>query len=90
MAEGEHPNCQAVERFLNALGDGISCPISHTLKINGEPIPDAYTASYMDNARGVGFTVIAWGKGFFKVVIETVGGLDRAESDGARVRRLFE
>lgn len=90
MAEGEHPNCQAVETFLNQLGDGISRPIVKSEQINGSPVHDCYTASYMDNAKGIGFTVLAFADGNFKVIVEMGGGIDRAASDGLRTKQIFE
>lgn len=89
IMEGEHPNCQAVETFLAELGDKISRPVVSTERINGTSVKEGYTASYMDNDRGIGFTVIAWANGQFKVIIEMGGSTDRAASDGELAARVF-
>lgn len=92
----EHPNCQAVETFLNAI-PSISRPILKTQNIDGKPAHEAYTASWFDQASQIGFTVIASGEdGKFFVVTEGAhgrktyeGNLAQAGQFGKRINGLM-
>lgn len=84
----EHLNCQAIETFLNQIAS-ISRPVAKTEKINDEPVKNGYTASFWDDKRGIGFTVIAWGDGHMKAYLETAGKIGQAEEFGAAMSRAL-
>lgn len=84
----EHPNCQAIEKFLEPFAAPIK--IANTERINGALAKDAYTASHWDRVSGRGFTVIAWGDGLFKCVVECVGKTDAAGLTGELVSKVIE
>lgn len=91
----EHPNAAAIGAFLEQI-KSISRPVVATQNINGKPVLNGYTASYYDDEREIGFTVIAWdndleeGKGLFRVIIDDVGRISDAEECGQNASRFFD
>lgn len=68
----EHPNCQAVDRFLAAI-PSVSRPICRTQNLNEKPVADGYTAAWYDQASGSGFTIIAMNEGDMLLMVERKG-----------------
>ena len=84
----EHPNCQAIETFINQFDAAIR--IGKTEHIDGAKADNAYMAAFMNNATGVGFTVVAWGNGNLKCIVECVGQTSQAEHFGKLVAKVIE
>jgi hypothetical protein len=84
----EHPNCQAVEEFLEAI-PSIARPIAKTERLDGVKVPNAYTAAWHDQATNSGFTVIAMGDGHMKLFVELTGKISNAAEFAAAVNRVF-
>ncbi len=87
----EHPNCQAIETFLEQFKTPVR--IAKTERIDNEKVRDGYTASFMNNATGVGFTAVAWSDdngNYFKCIIECVGHVGAAARFGKMVGGVIE
>lgn len=88
MAQGEHPNCQAIEDFLEAI-PSISRPICQTAKFGNTPVSNAFVAAWHEAEKNCGFTIIAFGQGQMKLVIELTGDLAEATDLAAQVNKVF-
>lgn len=87
----EHPNCQTVERFVEQFKTPVR--IGRTERIDNERVQDGYTASFMNNVIGIGFTAVCWtanDRAHFKVLVECVGTDKDAERFGKLMGGVIE
>ena len=63
-----HPNHQVLTNFLS--GFTLLGQIKPIDRIDGQLIPNGYTATYWNDEHRIGFTVVTWGDSEFKVVVE--------------------
>jgi hypothetical protein len=90
----EHPNCQAIDRFLTAI-PYVNRPIVRTQNVDEKPVDNGFTASWHDQASNSGFTIIAMNDGDLLLMVEgrtefsTTGKLEDAEAFAARVNQTI-
>lgn len=91
----EHPNCQAVDRFLTAI-PSVNRPICHTQNVDEKPVANGYVASWHDGTKNEGFTVLAMNDGEMLLSIEKRGASEilrgttaDAEAFAAKINSVF-
>lgn len=85
---GEHPNCQAIEDFLEAI-PSIDRPIVQTRNLDNRPVDNGYCAAWHDKENNSGFTVVAMDGGHMRLFIELTGKLSDAAGFAATVNKVF-
>lgn len=82
------------EKIIKAFCDQFTPPLKYvrTERINNVPMPDAWQASYWDNARSIGVTTVAYSGGLH-AFIEAAGKGEIAAEAGrviAQALGLFQ